>query len=479
MATARELLREGHRVAVFEQSDRIGGVWVYTPEVEDDPLGTDQGRRRLHSSMYAGLRTNLPREVMGFADFPFDETFPGSKDPRQFCSHQEVLAYLEAFAAHFELERWVRFGKAVATVAPVQPELPSGDTANGAAGAQGWPRWEVTTHSTGSSAAAPVTEEYDAVVVCNGHYSEPRVPSWPGQDTFPGHQMHSHSYREPREYLGKVVVIVGAAFSGTDIAQEILEAGADRVVLSAREWSDPSTGAAPDDGPGKGSNRVDANGAARSRLPAPQRVGNVVALGADGSVTFECGTKVEHVDVVMYATGYLYTFPFLQGTAAAPNIEDNRVGPLFGHVFPPAWAPTLAFVGLPWKVVPFPQFELQARWIARCLSGKCTLPPPEAMLKDVELFYASMAAEGVPQRYAHRMQGDIQGEYNRWVSRQCGDDEDVGWPWWRGHLYQACGASRRANGLLFREVPLPEAEEALKAHAASAAELRAQDRALK
>ena len=49
-------------------------------------------------------------------------------------------------------------------------------------------------------------------------------------------------------------------------------------------------------------------------------------------------------------------------------------------MFPPAYAPTLSFVGLPWKVVPFPQFELQAKWISRALSGRARLPTPEAML---------------------------------------------------------------------------------------------------
>jgi hypothetical protein len=40
--------------------------------------------------MYAGLRTNLPRLIMGFLDFPFDDRFLGSNDGRLFCSHQEV-----------------------------------------------------------------------------------------------------------------------------------------------------------------------------------------------------------------------------------------------------------------------------------------------------------------------------------------------------------------------------------------------------
>ena len=37
--------------------------------------------------MYRNLRTNLPREVMSYTDFPFTRTW---QDSRRFCSHQEV-----------------------------------------------------------------------------------------------------------------------------------------------------------------------------------------------------------------------------------------------------------------------------------------------------------------------------------------------------------------------------------------------------
>lgn len=33
------------------------------------------------------------------------------------------------------------------------------------------------------------------------------------------------------------------------------------------------------------------------------------------------------------------------------TVDDNRVGPLYKHVFPPLLAPGLSFVGLPWKVI--------------------------------------------------------------------------------------------------------------------------------
>lgn len=41
--------------------------------------------------------------------------------------------------------------------------------------------------------------------------------------------------------------------------------------------------------------------------------------------------------------------------------DDMRVAPLFKHVFPPAAAPSLAFIGLLFKSLRNTQFELQAR----------------------------------------------------------------------------------------------------------------------
>ncbi|KAL8483499.1 hypothetical protein ACS0TY_026257 [Phlomoides rotata] len=72
LATARALKGEGHhQVLVYEKSDKLGGTWVYEPQVESDPLGHDPNREIVHSSLYHSLRTNLPRQLMGFSDYPF------------------------------------------------------------------------------------------------------------------------------------------------------------------------------------------------------------------------------------------------------------------------------------------------------------------------------------------------------------------------------------------------------------------------
>ncbi|KAM1584530.1 hypothetical protein EV2_038953 [Malus domestica] len=59
--------------------------------------------------MYELLKTNLPRETMGFQNYPFvakegDE----EKDPRRYPGHREVLMYLKDFAIEFEISEIVR-----------------------------------------------------------------------------------------------------------------------------------------------------------------------------------------------------------------------------------------------------------------------------------------------------------------------------------------------------------------------------------
>nr|CAB3451688.1 unnamed protein product [Digitaria exilis]CAB3451696.1 unnamed protein product [Digitaria exilis] len=75
LASARELLREGHAVTVMEQSAGVGGQWLYDPATDaGDPLGA----AGVHSGVYASLRLNAPRDSMGFSDFPF---FPQATTP--------------------------------------------------------------------------------------------------------------------------------------------------------------------------------------------------------------------------------------------------------------------------------------------------------------------------------------------------------------------------------------------------------------
>lgn len=131
----------------------------------------------------------------------------------------QVLRYIEAFVKAFDLAPVVQTRTEVLAVRPLgtAAAAPGGSksssTTNGGGGGSGW---EVTVRgpgpaavadgssgSSGSSSEQTSTLVYDAVVVCNGHFSEPRVPEFEGQGIFPGRQLHSHNYRVPEPFAGQ------------------------------------------------------------------------------------------------------------------------------------------------------------------------------------------------------------------------------------------------------------------------------------
>lgn len=65
------------------------------------------------------------------------------------------------------------------------------------------------------------TKEFDAIFICNGHYSAPYIPNFEGIDEFRGHKMHSHDYRQPEQYQDETVLIVGCGPSARDILFEV------------------------------------------------------------------------------------------------------------------------------------------------------------------------------------------------------------------------------------------------------------------
>lgn len=64
---------------------------------------------------------------------------------------------------------------------------------------------------------------------------------------------------------------------------------------------------------------------------------------------------------------------------------------------------------------------MQAKLVARALSGRVVLPSPEAMLQAVHASYRELQARGVPQRYTHMQSGE-QWAYNDALAAMCGPD---------------------------------------------------------
>lgn len=77
------------------------------------------------------------------------------------------------------------------------------------------------------------------------------------------------------------------------------------------------------------------------------------------------------VDLIAFATGYNYDFPYLPNNVMYKS--GHRVG-LYKHVFPPVLEhPTLAIVGfIHSDGAIMPQAEMQARFVARVFKGEAS-----------------------------------------------------------------------------------------------------------
>jgi len=56
------------------------------------------------------VRTNLPRQVMAFPDFPFDSSLSS------FLHHDEMLQYLQDYATKFNLQQYIKVSSNVKVI---------------------------------------------------------------------------------------------------------------------------------------------------------------------------------------------------------------------------------------------------------------------------------------------------------------------------------------------------------------------------
>ncbi len=401
IVSLKVLRAHGIDVDCFEIGSDIGGNWRYD---------NDNGR----SAAYASLHIDTSKDRMAFSDFPMPRHWPA------YLHHTQVLAYFERYVEHFDLRPAITFRTEVVSVAPHEDG------------------WEVTVRNLDTDAVA--TKVYRAVLVANGHHWDERWPDIPG--TFTGDIMHSHSYRTPDVAHGRRVVVLGAGNSAADIACEV-SWHADEVTISTRRgahiipryllgrptdtFTNPLISRLPIEWqriPYRALLWIARGRQSKYGFPEPDhpllaehptlsqdllglvRSGDIAVkpaiVGYEGStVRFADDSEID-ADLVIYATGYRISFPFLPDEVL--RVEDNHI-PLYRKVVHPD-LPGLFFIGLiqPLGAI-MPLAELQAEWVARILRG--------APLPSTDTMKAAIAGEQdeIRRRYVDSPRHTIQVDF--------------------------------------------------------------------
>ncbi|KAK3088580.1 hypothetical protein FSP39_020881 [Pinctada imbricata] len=182
-------LDEGLEPVCFERTDHIGGLWYYTDSAVDG-----------QACVMKSTIINTSKEMMSYSDFPMPKEYPN------YMHNSYVLKYLNLYADHFDLKKYIRFKKEVLLISKSPDFASSG-------------QWsiQVKDRDTGH------TEDllFDAVMICTGHHAEKSMPNFPGMDEFKGKVIHTHDYKDFHGYEDKRVVVVGIGNSGCDAAVDL------------------------------------------------------------------------------------------------------------------------------------------------------------------------------------------------------------------------------------------------------------------
>lgn len=156
------------------------------------------------TALYPLLRTNTPVPHMTYPGFPFPKGTP------LYPPHPHIAAYHRRYSKHYGLYPHIHFSHVLESAS--------------------WGGNEKVGHWNlvfTNAAGLQIQKKYDHLIVATGNNHFPRLVSWPGQEIWKAHGhgrklLHSVYYRNPDDYTGLHVLIVGNGSSGRDIASQLV-----------------------------------------------------------------------------------------------------------------------------------------------------------------------------------------------------------------------------------------------------------------
>ena len=359
----KNLITNGFNATCFEMNDQIGGNWVY-----QDKTG--------HSSVFKTTHIISSKKFSEYTDFPMPEDYP------DYPSGAELLAYFNSYVEKYNLKKFIKFNTNVKKAVNIDN------------------KWKLFFND--------LSEDYDYLVVANGHHWSPRIPTFEGE--FSGELMHSHQFKNNEYFKDKSVLVVGGGNSACDIAVEVSRVAKKTSISMRRGYhfipkfmmGMPSDvyfakslwipqrlrlilqklalrivqGSYKDYGLQKPDHDIlQSHATINSELLYFIKHGKIspkknISCFSGDNVEFIDGEK-EKYDIVMFATGYKIKFPFFSNSTI--DYENNDID-LYNFCFHPEYS-NLMFVGLlqPLGCI-WPLSDLQSQQIVKYLKKEWKLP---------------------------------------------------------------------------------------------------------
>ena len=176
----KNLRDDGFEVTGFDRRGYVGGLW--------NPTGDS------HLTAMPGTVFNSSRYRAAITDFPFTD------DVGDYPTAAQMKTYLNSYCDQFELRRHITLNAEVTDMKHVDG------------------RWALTYKQTGQETKV---EYFDKILVATGTFSAPKQPETNGIEKFEGKILHSVQFRDPEQYKGQKVMLVGLHATANDVVQEL------------------------------------------------------------------------------------------------------------------------------------------------------------------------------------------------------------------------------------------------------------------
>lgn len=422
------LLKEGHfdSITLFERRDTVGGVWnldeatIETPNqiiksgythiktdpqlpnpFHDTPIDSkskflvtpkiDQERFEKTPS-YQGIKTNVLERMMTYSDVN-SWGLPGVTDPEEskFVGGLVVRDYIDRYIKRNAGQDNVNivYNTTVEDVERISKSVSSSDEIPY--------QFRLTLRQKLNEHEDIWYQEiYDSVVVSIGHYHVPYIPYVPGlqeiQEQHPSVVQHAKFYREPSSYKDKTVLVVGSRASGADLSKFLADVSTTvyqsirNVLPNLRLSKKPNI------------------------ILKPKVKEYKIIDNKNFKVIFDDDSELLNPDNILYATGYQFSFPFLNRLFENDNTTLTEQGIILPNLYQHTFfinEPLINIIGVPIDGVSFRVFEYQAVLIARFITGKISLPTRQEQSKWI---LERFKAKGIHRSY-HTIGVDDAFEY--------------------------------------------------------------------
>lgn len=170
--SAIELARAGYRdVTLYEKADRLGGTW--------------------RDNVYPGVACDVPSHIYSYS------FAPNPHWSKQCSPGHEIQAYIEAVAAQHAVTERIHFGEEITRCA-----FEGG-------------RWQLTS-SLGRQ------DQADVLIAATGVTHHPRIPDFPGRETFRGVACHSARWDAHAVLDGQRVGVIGTGSTAVQLVAALV-----------------------------------------------------------------------------------------------------------------------------------------------------------------------------------------------------------------------------------------------------------------